>query len=359
LKEKPELLETYLPVFPHWEGAIDFMYKILDSELAYSLWGWGSALERFPHVAMGMGGVQALNFAHSFLNKVESLGLKEKARYPLILLMFADTQEELSWKQKVLMDILAETGGKILPELEEKVDGLSFKELISSWVPIMLFGNDTHFIFACGAGFAITAGYGGTCEPIWRYQYPTGDDLKRKYMKPGRLLNDAENTLYFNVFDNAPMTYTEIETHYDQAHIESVLGLTSTVEEELREEGKKYGFEHSDIALPLGTILSGVPLEDLEGLVKVLGLSTDKLMEMLPEILSNLPEEIRDRISRAMSEKGIDGVIDLVGKRAWRLGEQSSNFHIWQERIKRALDPRSVSECSNYGVGKVRKELEI
>jgi hypothetical protein len=33
------------------------------------------------------------------------------------------------------------------------------------------------------------------------------------------------------------------------------------------------------------------------------------------------------------------------------MGPHYGDFHLWQEKIKRAFDPRDASDRSNYGVG--------
>jgi tRNA(His) 5'-end guanylyltransferase len=102
--------------------------------------------------------------------------------------------------------------------------------------------------------------------------------------------------------------YSETEFHYDQADPESDKAVMEMMEAEQKNKlGEKYGFEHSDICIAI--------------------LSTS----------SDLPWE----------------------KRVKKLGELSSSFHVWQERIKRALDPHDICDRSSYGVGMLGKDLKV
>ena len=304
-KEGLELCKGYIPIFPHWENIIDFLYKLVDSEIAYAVLTFGE-LERILGFAM-LGGKQGYDFIQSIKGTIEPL--KDQFKYPITFMMFAQNQEELSWKQMVLEEILTETGGSILPSEELKMGESSLSEIADSLISMFYLGNDWHFLHGVGGAFAITAGYNATCEAAYRYQYPTGEMLKGKYTTKGKkLLNDGSNTLYSNMFDNAPYTYAEIEFHYDSADPESnKAAMELAMAEQLSKLGEKYGFESSDIALP---ILSGMGAQ--------------------------------------------------AGIKVKMLGELSFNFHIWQERIKRALDPNDICDRSNYGAGiMLGKELKL
>lgn len=301
LLKKIELCGVFSPIFPGWENIIEFMYKAVDSEIAYCIFSAGGP-ERMIGV-MGVGGKEAVEFAQTMLSFMEPM--KEQLKYQVIIMLFASTPQEYEYKQKVLNQILTETGGEIQAMMEDlKIGDRSMKDVLGSFMTTFVFGNDTHMVHGMGGGFAITSGYGGTCESVARYMFPAGEMLKEKYMKKGKILNDGVNTFYFNLFDNAPIIYSEIEFHYDQADPESVTAAREMINDEWKyKEGKKYGFEHTDICLSMWS-----PVTPWQ-------------------------------------------------KRVNKLGELSGNFHIWQEKIKQAFDPNDVCDRSTYGVGYLGKRL--
>jgi hypothetical protein len=301
-KEAPKYCACDIVSFSDWEKAIDFMYEACGSEITYIVWKFGGV----EHAAGLVHKFKGFEFLAPMIPQ-----LAEEFKHPVIVMQLAQSQEEFDYQQKVLADIVAETGGvRIVPSLMErlgefKMGELSIQELISRFMAAeLMLADDTHLIFLY-SGFCINAGYGGTMEPIMKYQMRTGSELKAKYIQKGTIVADGTDGVYLNIFDNGAYTYTEVEFEYDQANEESVQGAREFMEEEKwRGRDEKYGFEHSDICAVIGGIR---PYE----------------------------ERVKD------------------------IAERSCGFHVWQERIKRALDPHDVCDRSHYGVGVLGKELKI
>ena len=152
----------------------------------------------------------------------------------------------------------------------------------------------------------ISAGYMGTTDSVVRHMGEPTEALKDKYVKRGGILADGSDSTYHNSFDNNSFIYMELEYHYDAGDPWSVEESRKCIAEERnnrREE--KEGFECQDIALCVG--------------------DADK----------------------------------TVQERFMEHGPNYSNFHIWQERVKRAFDPKDTVDRSTYGVGVAGRNLNV
>ncbi len=144
----------------------------------------------------------------------------------------------------------------------------------------------------------------GSPASVIRHMGLPMERLKEKYIATGKIVNDGLDSTYHNSFDNNAYVYMELEYHYDAADPESVNEARRCVSEERdQDREEKSGFEPNDIGLCLG------------------------------DYTKTLQERILD------------------------MGPHCGDFHVWQERIKRAFDPLDVSDRSNYGAGLLARQL--
>ena len=289
LEKAPGTLKVYLPSFPDYETLTQFLYKTGDSEIAYSLWRLGEP-DHLLSILAGAASNQTLREWHEsgFIDAAVA-----QVPHPVIVVLFGRSLREARYLEKVFFAILEETGGTI-PELTVEP---FFQDLLTNEIVTMLIGNDTHFAHH-GGGFVIAAGYQGTPEAVMRHMGYPMEQLKRKYIDEGTILKDGIDSTYHNSFDNNSFIYAELEYHYDAADPRSVHAARRCVTDERdRDRENKDGFEPNDIALVIG------------------------------DYTKTLQERILD------------------------MGPHYGNFHVWQEKIKRAFDPRDASDRSNYGVG--------
>ncbi len=297
--EAPRRLKTYLVDLPDYETLANFLYAVGDAEIAYALWRVGGIEHMLAILAGAMSN-------QTFLDWYEG-GLVGAAAaefgHPCLIHLFACSDRELAYQQRVLEEIIVEVGGRVPPVVYES----PFKELLEEEIPVFLIGNDTHWAHHSG-GFAINSGYQGTCAAVVRHMGIPAEELKEKYMNRGGMLRDGRDSTYHNSFDNNGFIYMEMEYHYDAASSFSVLecGRCVAEERETRRE-EKDGFEPNDI-----------------GLGAVSG-----------------------------------DVFKKTGERYVELGELYGNFHVWQERIKRAFDPHDVADRSTYGAGRFAQDMQV
>ncbi len=295
LKEAPQNIKGYMPSFHNYEDMVSFMYKAGDTEIGYAITRAGEP-DHFLSIMSGAMTNKTLKEWH------ESGFIAEMVKqmpHPLNVLLFGRSERELEYVEKIFFEILEETGG-FVPE--EAKDGV-LAEMMGNEMTLTLVANDTHFIHH-GGGFVISAGYQGTTEAVWRHMGVPTEQLKKKYIDEGLILSDGVDSTYHNSFDNNSFVYVELEYHYDAANPDSVNSARRLVSEE-RDFNREHkaGFEPNDIALCIG------------------------------DYTKTLQQRIQD------------------------MGPHYGNFHLWQEKIKRAFDPNDSSDRSNYGMGLLGKEL--
>lgn len=289
LEEIPPYMEIFIPSFDTYEQLADFIVKAGESEIAYSLVRAGG----IAHMTSMFGSLSNRDIWENFHESGFLKSLEDEIKHPCIVLIFARGEKEFNYKKNVLIDIIQETGGKILPVMKEG----PFAELLKMELPVALIGNDTHFIHHQG-GFVISAGYMGNADAVISHMGKPAESLKRKYMEMGKILQDGDDSTYHNSFDYGAYIYMEMEFHYDAALPESVEAARRAVEEEReKRREEKLGFEFNDIALCVGD------------------------SSMTP------------------------------AQRIAEISRRYMNFDLWQKRIKKALDPQNCADGSNYGSG--------
>ena len=297
VKEPLKRSKIYMVDLPNYEKLADFMYAVGDAEIAYSVIRVGGPEHLFAILAGAISNQTYLDWHDAGMISAAA----DEFNHPCIALIYANSDREFDFQDKLFNEIVEDVGGTIPNAMNES----PFKELLSDEFPVFLIGNDTHWAHH-GGGFVINAGYMGTTDSVVRHQGLPAEELKGKYMERGGILKDGLDSTYHNSFDNNSYIYMELEYHYDAADPESVNESRRCIAEERetrREE--KDGFEVQDIGLCVGDANA------------------------------------------------------TVQERLEELGPLYNDFHIWQERIKRALDPNDVVDRSTYGIGTKGRDLKV
>ena len=140
-----------------------------------------------------------------------------------IVVLFGNSKKEFEYQVKIYEDIMAEEEGYIPPIMEKGM----MKEIAGLMNVQMLVANDTHLIVHSG-GFIINAAYTATHEAVFKHQGPGGEELKKKFIEAGAILDDGSDSMYHNSFDNNSYVYSEVEYHYDASdtkNCEDALGV--------------------------------------------------------------------------------------------------------------------------------------
>lgn len=297
ITDKIDNVKGFQPSFRTYEQMAGFLQRLGQAEIGYAVFRAGEP-DHFLSVMLGAQSNQLVRQWHDsgFIDE-----MVKAMPHPVSVLLFARSLRELAYQEKVFLRILEESGGW-LPEVTQ--EGI-LKDMMGSEMLVTLVANDTHFIHH-GGGFVIAAGYQGSTDAVLRHMGWPMERLKKKYIDAGKIMADGVDSTYHNSFDNNAYVYMELEYHYDAADPESVHAARRLISEErdLAREDKD-GFEPNDIALVVGDY------------------------------------------TKTLQERLLD------------MGPHYGNFHLWQEKIKRALDPADASDRSNYGVGLLGKDIRV
>lgn len=287
LKNSIPRSKVYMVCFPDWEILIDFLYRVGDAEVAYTLWRVGG-IEHAVCILPDSNLIKQL-YEGGIVHAAASV-----FKYPVVATVFAHTDREFAYKTKVMDQIIEDVGGEIPAMLSDPSFTGQMPVSIEDVLFHALVANDTHFI-AHNGGFIINAAYTGSTEAVIRHQGYGGERLKEKYIKRGVIMDDGTDSLYHNSFENGGYAYGEVEYHYDPADEKSVQGAIDLITEEDQE-----AMERQD---PLSSC-------------------------------------------NAMLVLGSGGTSH--GERLETVGKFCKDFHLWQKKIKDVLDPDYLSDPSAY-----------
>lgn len=186
--------KVYIVSLPDWDHLIEFLYKVGDAQIGYSV--------------MRLGGIEhivcILPDSHLISDLYEMELPRDAAEmypYPVIVALITNSEREFEYQVKVMDKIIEDCEGQIPailyePYIQEMI-GLTIEEEFIH----MLVANDTHFIAHSG-GFVINAAYTGTCEAVVRHQGEGGEVIKEKYIDQGVIMDDGLDSLYHNAIEN-------------------------------------------------------------------------------------------------------------------------------------------------------------
>lgn len=178
----PENIKIYMLKFPSWEKLSDACYKLNEEEITYILWSYS------PNNLI-LAVTPTNNDYQWAWEQLEEVGQIEANRYPLQLMIVADSRKELEYKEKVLGDILGETGAEdCLPQFFTKeTRELMYALFITQYAHGMIFRATSEF----GSSY-------GT--------YITWDDnmkaakscagVRSKYIEEGKFTNDGFENMW-------------------------------------------------------------------------------------------------------------------------------------------------------------------
>jgi len=180
----PENFRVYTLAFPSWDSYVDACYKIYDNEIGYIMHRQFSMLGSELGPAFWMlynDPKKTLDDIEEFARKPEVKKLAEEMKIAFQIILAGMTPRDIEYQEKVLNQILADTGGW-------KVAAMS--EPVMERFTYMYFIRMGHK----NLNFAYTGGWVGTFmqpgTPDFARQYePLAEDVLRRYQKEGLLVD--------------------------------------------------------------------------------------------------------------------------------------------------------------------------
>jgi len=201
--ELPKTVRTYYCFFDNWEDFADAGLKVGETEIA-------AEFEKVSPAAVAiMTSKSNQEFAqiyHMIRTLVKGPGFQ--------VLIMADSQQEFDYKEKVLMQILAEKRGKNLPLVtHERMQGRVIPQLVKV-------SSIARVCFRPTGAYSSTMGSMDTWD-LGITQAKIGAELKQKYVDMGVLFDDGVENGWGLLYEDGHFGHLEMLNNYDPADPES------------------------------------------------------------------------------------------------------------------------------------------
>jgi hypothetical protein len=137
--------------------------------------------------------------------------------YAFLFVIFANSEREFEYQQKVLSQILEETGGEASPMAETT----EMQEFTAT--SVVKVDAVVRSCFRTTGGFNTSFGAMDTVD-LALNQVRAGTELKNKYVQKGVIMDDGADNSATLVFDQGHLAYTEMLIMYDHHDNDSAEG---------------------------------------------------------------------------------------------------------------------------------------
>lgn len=213
LREPLKYFRASLFSFPGLEQLREAAYKLGESEVGYFI-------SRLSPSFVGLQMTSGQNYVQMW----EMGMLQQMLKYAFLFVIFANSEREFAYQEKVLDQILAETGGEASPLAETP----EMQEQTSTTV--IKVDAVTRSCFRSAGGFNTSFGAMDTID-LAANQIRAGTELKNKYIARGVLMDDGGDNSATLVFDQGHLAYTEVLLMYDHHDDESSQGALAYLAE--------------------------------------------------------------------------------------------------------------------------------
>ena len=206
LKEPIKLFKASLFSFPTLEKLTEAALKLGEAEIGYFM----------SRLCPSFVGLQMASGA-DYVNTWNTGMLQQMLKYAFLFVIFANSERGFEYQQKVLTQILEETGGQVSPisETEEMQEQTSTAVVKVDAVVRSCFRSAGDFNTSFGAIDTVD---------LATNQIKAGTELKDKYIKKGVIMDDGGDNSATLVFDQGHLAYTEVLIMYDHHDDESAEG---------------------------------------------------------------------------------------------------------------------------------------
>jgi hypothetical protein len=247
----PDNMKVYLLALPSPEKLAEATYAIADAQIAYHAWYH----PLFMHAQRWMGGATSNDDHYEIWKKLEDKNLIDKNLDELTVILAAHSEKEMEYKEKVLKDIIRETGAEeFLSEFVTKD-----KHTMERFFCAEMIVHKPCTEFRTGAG-ELSAAW---LQHMNLASHLTGKkkirEIQKKYVAQGILTDFGGETCWGGPEEQRPLGHTEF------------VYLSNPRDPELME--KKRGFESESTEFAIDNKLLGTGVRSLTG-------ETDKTVSM-------------------------------------------------------------------------------
>ena len=206
LKEPIKFFKVALFSFPTIDKLAEAALQLGEAEI-----GW--FVSRLSPSFVGLQMASGANYVATWNSGM----LQEMLKYAFLFVIFANSEGEFEYQQKVLAQILEDTGGQTSPISETK----EMQELTAT--AVIKVDEVTRSCFRTTGGFNTSFGAMDTVD-LAMNQIKAGRELKDKYIRRGVIMDDGGDNSATLVFDQGHMAYTEMLLMYDHHDHDSAEG---------------------------------------------------------------------------------------------------------------------------------------
>jgi hypothetical protein len=194
LPELPDTVTAHYITFPSWDQFTEAGYKIGESEISF-------VCDKLPPWMMSLSLTENAREALQLFSEIRPQTADKGIS--LLVVIAADIQSELDYKEKVLRHIVDQYGGEFLPLIEE--ERAMRNKLIWHRVRSTTGARETfRFMLHQGASF-------GACD-TWEFavnEAREGARLKQKYIEKGLLVDDGADNAWGTLYEHGHMGHMD------------------------------------------------------------------------------------------------------------------------------------------------------
>ncbi len=206
LKEPLKYFKASLFNFPTLEQLGEAARKLGEAEIGYFI----------SRLSPSFVGLQ-MSAGADYVNTWNSGILQAMLQYSFLFVVFANSEREFEYQQKVLAQVLEETGGQASPVSETP----EMQEQTST--AVVKVDGVVRSCFRTTGGFNTSFGGMDTVD-LAMNEIRVGRELKDKYIRKGVIMDDGGDNSATLVFDQGHLAYTEMLIMYDHHDDESAEG---------------------------------------------------------------------------------------------------------------------------------------
>ena len=231
----PKNFRAYTLAFKDWDSLFESCYRLYDSEIAYY------AHRQWPMLGADLGPAfwmlyqdptKSLDDIEEFVRKREVKKVTEEMRYSYQLVLVGMSQRDIEYQEKVLEQILKETGGwKVKKWLEPEMEQFSLLYLLR------MGKKNLNFVYT--GGWIGNFMQPGTPDFVKKY-VPIAEDATERYQAKGLLVDCGSDSMMGGVSSIAGGGQCGLEQFgfYDVADKKSTAAAIEWMKHCIREEAK-------------------------------------------------------------------------------------------------------------------------